>query len=325
MRTPHRSRRRRRDQTPRTRGLTGGAVILTAIPLLVAAALVIDHTDGLGALDDATPTTAASVASSAAGSAPTAGIPPEPGSAEEVRQRPGGSVGDRGPRGPARAVTVVDGGEEQVVVTEALSVGALLALEGIRVAEDDRVDPDPEEPIESGLSVVVERVEVVEETRTEAIPHETDRRETDGRERGTEVVVQQGSDGERTITEEVVLVDGEEEEREVVSEEVVDPVTRVVEVGTADPAPSAPSVAGGSTWDRLAQCEAPGNWSANTGNGYYGGLQFHPQTWAAHGGHAYASNAHLASREQQIAIAERVLASQGWAAWPACSSRLGLR
>lgn len=87
----------------------------------------------------------------------------------------------------------------------------------------------------------------------------------------------------------------------------------------------APSVSNGNTWDALAQCEAGGNWNINTGNGYSGGLQFHPQTWTGHGGGAYAATAGSATREQQIAIAEKVLASQGWGAWPACSSKLGLR
>ena len=78
-------------------------------------------------------------------------------------------------------------------------------------------------------------------------------------------------------------------------------------------------------WDAVAQCESGGNWSINTGNGFSGGLQFHPQTWTGHGGGQYAPSAHLATREQQIAIAEKVRASQGWGAWPACTSRLGLR
>jgi LysM repeat protein len=81
----------------------------------------------------------------------------------------------------------------------------------------------------------------------------------------------------------------------------------------------------GSTWDRLAQCESGGNWSINTGNGYAGGLQFSPSTWRAYGGTAYASSAHKASRSAQIAVAQRVLAAQGWGAWPACSAKLGLR
>ena len=82
---------------------------------------------------------------------------------------------------------------------------------------------------------------------------------------------------------------------------------------------------GSTVWDKLAQCEATGNWAINTGNGYYGGLQFSAGTWKGHGGGVYAPYAHLASREQQIAIAEKVLASQGWGAWPSCSSKLGLR
>jgi LysM repeat protein len=85
---------------------------------------------------------------------------------------------------------------------------------------------------------------------------------------------------------------------------------------------SAPAPAGGSVWDRLAQCESGGNWSINTGNGYSGGLQFASGTWRAHGG---TGSAHNASRAEQIRVAERVRASQGWGAWPACSAKLGLR
>ena len=76
-----------------------------------------------------------------------------------------------------------------------------------------------------------------------------------------------------------------------------------------------------STWDALAQCESGGNWSTNTGNGFSGGLQFTPQTWAAFGG---TGSPQGASRAQQIAVAEKVQASQGWGAWPACSAKLGL-
>ena len=82
--------------------------------------------------------------------------------------------------------------------------------------------------------------------------------------------------------------------------------------------------ASASAWDRLAGCESGGNWSINTGNGFYGGLQFTASTWRAYGGTAYASRADLASRSQQIAVAQRVLAGQGWGAWPACSAKLHL-
>ena len=84
---------------------------------------------------------------------------------------------------------------------------------------------------------------------------------------------------------------------------------------------TAANAASTSTWDALAQCESSGNWAINTGNGYAGGLQFSPTTWAAYGGTGSAADA---SREQQIAVAERVQASQGWGAWPSCSAKLGL-
>jgi len=78
-------------------------------------------------------------------------------------------------------------------------------------------------------------------------------------------------------------------------------------------------------WDRLAACESTSNWRANTGNGYYGGLQEDMAFWRNHGGMAYANRPDLASREAQIAVAQTGLAAQGWGAWPNCSRRLGLR
>ncbi|UUU33375.1 LysM peptidoglycan-binding domain-containing protein [Streptomyces sp. CA-210063] len=82
------------------------------------------------------------------------------------------------------------------------------------------------------------------------------------------------------------------------------------------------SAATASEWDAVAQCESGGNWSINTGNGYYGGLQFSASTWAAYGGTQYASTADQASKAQQIATAEKVLAGQGKGAWPVCGTGL---
>jgi resuscitation-promoting factor RpfA len=76
-------------------------------------------------------------------------------------------------------------------------------------------------------------------------------------------------------------------------------------------------------WDAVASCESGGNWAINTGNGYQGGLQFSPGTWSGHGGGEYAPAAHMATKEQQIAVAERVLATQGRGAWPVCGRGLG--
>lgn len=83
------------------------------------------------------------------------------------------------------------------------------------------------------------------------------------------------------------------------------------------------AAADGGVWDRIAQCESSGNWNINTGNGYYGGLQFSAQTWAGFGGTAYAPTADRASKAQQIAVATKVQRVQGWGAWPNCSVRAG--
>jgi nucleoid-associated protein YgaU len=98
-------------------------------------------------------------------------------------------------------------------------------------------------------------------------------------------------------------------------------VAAISAAGIALSATGANAATSTSTWDAVAQCESGGNWATNTGNGYSGGLQFSPSTWAAYGGTGSAADA---SREQQIAVAEKVQASQGWGAWPSCAAQLGL-
>ena len=85
-----------------------------------------------------------------------------------------------------------------------------------------------------------------------------------------------------------------------------------------------PAQAATTVWDKVAKCESGNRWHINTGNGYYGGLQFSPGTWKAFGGRKYGSQAHKATKAEQIAIARRVLAGQGPGAWPTCSRRAGL-
>ncbi len=98
-------------------------------------------------------------------------------------------------------------------------------------------------------------------------------------------------------------------------------VAAISAAGLALSVTAANAATDGATWDSLAQCESGGNWATNTGNGYSGGLQFSATTWAAYGGTGSAADA---SREQQIAVAEQVQASQGWGAWPSCTAQLGL-
>ena len=92
-------------------------------------------------------------------------------------------------------------------------------------------------------------------------------------------------------------------------------------VAITAPADAAPLRA----WNRLAHCESGGRWHINTGNGYFGGLQIGRSTWQAYGGRHFARNAHHATKAEQIRIGERIKRGQGWRAWPACSSKVGLR
>lgn len=88
--------------------------------------------------------------------------------------------------------------------------------------------------------------------------------------------------------------------------------------------PRAVAYDGDTVWDDLAQCESGGNWAINTGNGYYGGLQFSYETWHGYGGGEFADYPHQATREEQIVVAERLRAERGYAPWPACRDKLGL-
>ena len=98
----------------------------------------------------------------------------------------------------------------------------------------------------------------------------------------------------------------------------------LVTIPTAPPPPPAVTYSGDTVWDTLAMCEASGNWAANTGNGYYGGLQFSVGTWNGYGGAEYAAYPHQATRDQQITVAERLRAARGYQPWPACRAKLGL-
>jgi LysM repeat protein len=98
------------------------------------------------------------------------------------------------------------------------------------------------------------------------------------------------------------------------------PLAAAIPFAMTSPAQAATS----NTWERLAGCESGGNWNINTGNGYFGGLQFSDGTWDGNGGEKYAPRADLATKGEQMLIAEKVLEARGWSPWPACSSRLGL-
>ena len=140
---------------------------------------------------------------------------------------------------------------------------------------------------------------------------------------GETSVVRSGEDGLRDVTYRITYRNGELVARKVLRQEVLDaPVSAIVNVGTKERSATTNYASGGTVWDALAQCESGGNWAINTGNGYYGGLQFSLSTWQAYGGPGYP---HQQSRETQIAIAEKVRAATGgYGSWPHCSQSLGL-
>ena len=227
-----------------------------------------------------------------------------------------------------KIVSIKDGGKVTYTSIAAKTVGDVLKERGIKVGSDDRVSPGLNEKLTAGTKIVVDRVEIQEFDLTEDFDAEPKYVDDENLEKGEERVVEEGMPGERERTIKKVIVNGKEESKEVISENILTkPRPATIARGTKESASgatgaSAPAVADGSVWDELAQCEATGDWSINTGNGYSGGLQFNAQTWQAYGGGEYAPEAYQATREQQIAVAEKVQAAQGWGAWPACTASI---
>ena len=234
--------------------------------------------------------------------------------------------------------TLNDGGEDGRMSLPARTVGEIFEMRGTPLGKDDKVTPAANTPLKEGMHVEVTRIANREETKVEEIPAPERVKEDPNMPEGEEKVVEKGAPGKARVVATVRTVNGEEVSREEKSsKEITAPKERVIIRGTkkadkdegkdkgSNTGAAAPAVANGSVWDQLAQCEAGGDWSINTGNGFSGGLQFTPSTWAAFGGTEYAPAAHMATREQQIAVAERVQAGQGWGAWPACTSKMGLR
>ena len=224
-----------------------------------------------------------------------------------------------------KVVSINDGGDVTYTQMAASNVGDLLRRRNINLNPEDVVTPSITSPVKAGMDVRIDRVRT-DQVR-ETVPFEAPANYKDDATafEGDEVVEEAGTPGSKEVKRSIRVVNGKEESNTVISEKEVTPAKpATIKRGTKAKA-SAPSVANGSVWDSLAQCEAGGNWAINTGNGFSGGLQFTPSTWLAYGGGQYAPQAHLATREQQIAVASKVQAGQGWGAWPACTAKLGLR
>ncbi|MCW2846521.1 MAG: Transglycosylase domain protein [Marmoricola sp.] len=194
----------------------------------------------------------------------------------------------------------------------AATVGELLAKLGTKVDRDDVVRPSRSADLTDGTRVVVTKIGVrTKHVPREAIPAPVTEQKDGSMMSGEKQTVREGRDGVRDVTYQVRFRNGEVVKRSVVKQQTVSqPVATIVKVGT--------KTVDTGRWDAIAACESGGNWAANTGNGYYGGLQFNLGTWSAYGG---SGRPDQNSREQQIAVAERVRdASGGYGAWPVCGS-----
>jgi resuscitation-promoting factor RpfB len=232
---------------------------------------------------------------------------------------------------PKRLTFAIAGEKPKVRKVAALTVREALQLRDVKVDRDDEVRPRLGTVLDGGEKIVVTKVRVAKKAVTdEAIPFATQTSSDDSMYEGDEKVAREGRAGHRDVTYRLRFENGELVTRKVLSvRDVVSPVARLVKVGTKEPEPepepattSANFASGSSVWDSLAGCESGGNWAINTGNGYYGGLQFNLGTWQAYGGTGLPSEN---SREAQIAVAERLRAATGgYGSWPHCASVLGL-
>ncbi|MEV6134923.1 transglycosylase family protein [Nocardia sp. NPDC051990] len=218
-----------------------------------------------------------------------------------------------------RSVSLLDGiGNPVDVRLAAPTVGEFLAVAGIPLIEEDTVEPAATTPLTDGQRIVVTRKRI--ENKVETVPLDPSENviEDPTLNMSRTVVESPGEPGVQDVTFAVTMVNGQEVgRRPIASNVLVTAQPKTVRKG-AKPGTEVPPVRDGDIWDALARCESTGNWAINTGNGYYGGIQFDQGTWERQGGLKYAPRPDLATREEQIAIAEVTRALQGWGAWPGC-------
>ncbi|HYJ66489.1 MAG TPA: ubiquitin-like domain-containing protein [Nocardioidaceae bacterium] len=264
-----------------------------------------------------------------------------------------------------KRVTLVVGGEKHKMTTAAPTVGEVLAEADVKLNQYDTLaagirekapqieDGSPggkkrtvskaalsqivtesvnaDEPVVQGMRIEVTRIGVKVETVKVSIPFKTIVKHDNDLFKGQVRVKRDGVEGAKRVTYRIRIVDGDVANRRVLKSVPLDKPRPQIEIhGTKsrpqpEPEPEPDYSDGNTVWDSLAECESGGDWAINTGNGYYGGLQFSYDTWQAYGGGAYAEYPHEASREEQIAIAEKVRdATGGYGSWPACAAELGL-
>ncbi|MGH3971408.1 MAG: transglycosylase family protein, partial [Mycobacterium sp.] len=221
----------------------------------------------------------------------------------------------------AKTVVLDDGGALRNVHLAAPHVGALLSAAGAPLEQSDQVNPGPAAPVVDGMHIQVTRNRI--EKVTERVPLAPPRHRIEDPEMNVsrEIVEDPGTPGTQDVTFAVAKTNGVETGRLPVANTVVTPAREaVVRVGVKA-GTEVPEVSNIAAWDSVARCESGGNWAINTGNGFYGGVQFDQGTWESNGGLRYAPRADLATREEQIVIAEALRSRRGWSPWPVCGGR----
>ncbi|MFF1611918.1 transglycosylase family protein [Amycolatopsis sp. NPDC058278] len=220
-------------------------------------------------------------------------------------------------------ITLYDGANApKQVKTTAVTTKEFLGEYKLTLGPEDQAEGGLDVKLTDGAEVHISRTGVSTVKQKESIDPPEQRVDDPDLAKGKTQVEDPGTPGEKEVTYKVTQKNGKEVGRESISEKVItQPKPKIVHVGSKQ-APN-PEIGDGSAWDRIAQCESGGNWAINTGNGYYGGLQFDKRTWDAYGGDEYAALPNQASREQQIAVAEKVKAGRGgsYSAWPVCGKK----
>nr|WP_218847358.1 resuscitation-promoting factor [Psychromicrobium silvestre] len=251
-----------------------------------------------------------------------------------------------------KEVQVIADGKRKVQTTTATKVADVLKAAGVTVGAKDLVSVPGSAPVVADMVIKVSRLKTDgKATLSQDVPFQTVETVDPKTFKDEKKVTQQGVVGKLDKTYQILTIDGHEVNRTLLSQvESVAPVTQKVTIGgkdrpkTTDTSTDAsstdtssadtktstasntgatpPATANDGMWDRIAQCESGGNWAINTGNGYYGGLQFDAGSWLANGGGAYAPRADLATRAQQIAVANTYYAKAGLGPW-GCAGAAG--
>ena len=218
-------------------------------------------------------------------------------------------------------VTLSVHGESKTVTTTGATVADLLAEQQITLSADDKLSPDAATPITDALTIKIDVVQTTTKSVTETIAFKTVTQSDASMFTDETKTITKGVNGSAKRTYAITIVNGKETEKKLVSETIIKaPVDKVVKKGTKSlPAPASSgkelNLAREAMWDRIAKCESGNRWNINTGNGYYGGLQFNLATWRSVNGQDFAARPDLATRAEQITVANRLYAKRGLQPW----------